>query len=153
MRVRVIGCGNPDAGDDALGILAVRAARASLPDDVEVVEAGVAVQLLHLLDGVEDVIIVDAVRSGDRARPPGTLVHAVASPDGLPAELHGSVSSHGVGVAESVALAAALGPLPRITFLGLEADHMDVGRRLSEPVESALPGLVDAVVHAASITP
>jgi hydrogenase maturation protease len=150
MRVRVIGCGNPQAGDDALGILAVRAARERLPEHVDVVEAGVAVRLLDLLDGVDLVVIVDAVRSDDPGIPNGTLVRAEASPSGLPAEIRGSMSSHGVGVADAVGLAAALGPLPPITFLGLEADGMESGRGLSIAVAAALPVLVEAIVAAAS---
>jgi hydrogenase maturation protease len=150
MRVRVIGCGNLDAGDDALGILAVRAARERLPGDVDVVEAGVAVRLLDLLDGVDAVVIVDAVRSHRPRRRIGTMVRAEASPRGLPAEIRGTMSSHGVGVADAVGLAGELGPLPRITFLGLEANGMEMGHGLSAGVAATMPALVDAIVAVAS---
>jgi hydrogenase maturation protease len=151
VRVRVIGCGNPEAGDDATGLLAVRAARARLPSDVEVVEAGVSIRVVDLLEGADAVVIVDAVRAPSGSRVAGTLVRAVGDPEGLPAELHGSISSHGLGLAEAVGLAAAVGPLPRVVFLGLEADDLTAGRGLSPRVGEALPSLVDAIVGEAAV--
>ncbi len=151
-RVRVIGCGNPDAGDDAAGLLAVRAARERLPETVEIVEAGPALQVLHLLDDVDEAIVVDAVRApaGDRA--PGTIVRAESGPEGLPAVLRSSLSSHGIGLAEAVGLAVALGPVPRVVFLGVEAEDVTAGAPLSAQVEAALATLVDAVVTEAQVT-
>jgi hydrogenase maturation protease len=145
-RVRVIGCGNPEAGDDAVGLLAVRAARERLPGSVEVVEAGPALQVLHLLDDIDDVIVVDAVRAPGGDREPGTLVRAVGGPDGLPADLRSSLSSHGLGLAEAVGLAAILGPIPRVVFLGVEVAEVAAGAPLSAPVDVALAPLVDAIV-------
>jgi hydrogenase maturation protease len=150
VRVRVIGCGNPEAGDDATGLLAVRAARARLPSDVQVVEAGVSIRVVDLLEDADAVVIVDAVRAPSGARVAGSLVRAVGDPSGLPAELHGAISSHGIGLAEAVGLAAALGPLPRVVFLGVEADDLTAGRGLSPAVAAALPALVDAIVDEAA---
>ena len=145
-RVRVIGCGNPEAGDDAVGLLAVRALRGRVPPEVEVVEAGPAVRVLDLLEGADTVIVVDAVRAPAGGRAHGTVLRAEAGADGLPAELRGSLSSHGLGLAEALGLAAALGRMPRVVFIGVEAADVTVGRPLSPPVASALPTLVDLVV-------
>ena len=145
-RVRVIGCGNIEAGDDALGLLAVQLARPRLPVGIEVVEAGLSLRVLDLLDGVDAVVIADAVRTPGGERAPGTLIRADGGPDGLPAELRGSLSSHGLGLAEAVGLAAALGPLPRVVFLGIEAADLTAGAPLSPAVQDTMPALVDAVV-------
>ncbi|MGZ4132533.1 MAG: hydrogenase maturation protease [Actinomycetota bacterium] len=145
-RVRVIGCGNPDAGDDAAGLLAVAALRGRVPDGVEVVFAGPAVRVLDLLDGVDLAIVIDAVRSPSGGRAVGTLVRAEAGPDGLPAELRGSLSSHGLGVAEAVGLAAALGAAPRVVFHGVEAGDVTAGAPPSASVLAALAGLEAAVL-------
>ena len=149
-RVRVVGCGNPDAGDDAVGLLAVREARRSLHPSVEVVEAGPALRVLDLLEGVDAVIVVDGVRTPKGVREPGAIIRAQAGPDGLPAELRSSLSSHGLGLSEAVGLAAALGPLPRVVFLGVEISDVEAGHGLSDAVSSALPELVGEVVNAAS---
>jgi hydrogenase maturation protease len=146
-RVRVIGCGNPEAGDDAVGLVAVGLARRRLPPEVEVVEAGMALRVLDLLEDVDAVVITDAVRAPSGGREVGELVRAVGDPDGLPAELRSALSSHGLGIAEAVGLAGAMGPLPRVVFLGVEADDLTAGHGLSPAVAAALPALVDAVVE------
>ncbi|MGE5225599.1 MAG: hydrogenase maturation protease [Planctomycetaceae bacterium] len=145
-RARVIGCGNPHAGDDAAGLLVAAALRDRVPEGVEVVEAGPASRVLDLLDGVDVAIVVDAVRSPGGERAPGTLVRAEAGPDGLPASLRSSLSSHGLGVAEAVALAAALGRAPRVVVHGVEAADVGVGSPPSAPVAAALPRLQAAVL-------
>lgn len=148
----MIGCGNPEAGDDAVGLLAVRGARAAglerMPG-VEVVEAGAGLQVIDLLRGVEAVVVVDAVRAPRGGRPPGTLVRVEAGPEGLPADLGASLSTHGLGVAEAVGLAAALDEAPRVVFLGVEIAEVTAGSPLSGPVAGALSDLIDAVVREA----
>lgn len=142
-RVRVIGCGNPDAGDDAAGLIAVgRAAPALTRLGVEVVEAGAALKVLDLMEGADALVVVDAVRDPSGRRQPGTLVRAEAGPDGLPTDLRSSLSSHGLGLAEAIGLAAALGPVPRVVFHGVEVADVTAGRRLSVPVAEALSQLV-----------
>ncbi len=146
--VRVIGCGNPEAGDDAAGILAVERARDALErlPGVEVVARASPLGVLHLLEGAASVVIVDAIRTPGRDRPPGTLVRAEAGPDGLPAEIRSSLSSHGFGIAESVGLAAAIGRPPRVVVLGIEAESAAAGAPMSAPIRGALPELASRVV-------
>lgn len=149
--VRVIGCGTPDAGDDAAGLLAVRVARDALAAirGVDVVESASPLDVVHLLEGVDAVIVVDAVRAPLGGREPGELVRAEAGPDGLPAEVRSSLSSHGLGLAEAVGLAAALGPTPRVVLLGVEIEDVTSGGGLSPAVAGALPALSAAIVSEA----
>lgn len=150
-RVRVIGCGNPDAGDDAAGLLAVRQARRALEAlrGVDVIEAGPGLRILDLLDDVDAVIVVDAVRSSDRSRPPGEIVRVEAGPDGLPADIGSSLSSHGFGLGEAIGLATAIGRAPRIVFFGVEVAEIEAGQPLSAAVAGALPNLVRSIVTVA----
>ena len=153
-RVRVVGVGTPDAGDDVVGLIAVRAARSELEAlGVEVVETGAGLHVVDLLRDVDAVIVVDAVRAPRGGRPPGTIVRAEAGPEGLPAEVGSSLSSHGFGVAEAVGLAAALEDAPRVVFLGVEVADLTAGHGPSEPVASSVPELVARVVaEARSLT-
>jgi hydrogenase maturation protease len=146
--VRVIGCGNPDAGDDAVGLLAVREAREALEaiPGVEVVEAGTGLHVLDLLDDVDAVLVVDAVRSPSRSRPPGEIVRLEAGPDGLPTDVGSSLSSHGFGLGEALGLAATIGRAPRVVFLGAEAAEVQAGQPLSAAVSASLPDLVRRIV-------
>jgi len=105
-RVVVVGCGNPDAGDDAVGLLAVREARPRLEAlGVRVVEGAIGPDLSDLLADADAAVLVDAVRTPGGEREPGTLVRVVGGPEGLPGEVGVPLSSHGFGVGEAVALA------------------------------------------------
>jgi hydrogenase maturation protease len=146
--VRVIGCGNPDVGDDAAGILAVARARDDLTaiPGVEVIPRASPLEVVHLLEGADAVVVVDAVRTAGGGRTPGELVRAVSGPEGMPAELRSSLSSHGLGVAEAVALAAATGTAPHVVVLGVEAEDATAGGPLSDVVAAALPQLTALIV-------
>ena len=145
--VRVIGCGTPDAGDDAAGILAVERAREALEalPGVEVLPLASPLDVLHHLDGADAVVIVDAIRTPGGGRSTGALVRAVAGPRGLPADL----SAGGGGGLEAYGLASAIGPVPRVVVVGVEAERTAAGEPMSETVRAALPDLAESVVREA----
>lgn len=125
----VIGIGNTDRGDDAAGILVARALERTRSR--ELVDC---VALLELWDGESDVVVVDAMRSG---KVPGTVSRFDATASELPVRT--SSSTHSFGLAETIELGRALGRLPpRLTVLGIEADDVGIGDRLSEAVEQAV---------------
>ena len=121
----------------------------SFRSDVEVVTAPTALHVLDLLDDAATVVLVDAMRTAGTARSPGEVVRAESGADGLPVALRSSLSSHGLGLAEAVGLAAALGPVPRVVFLGVEVGDVVAGNGLSPAVDAALPALVEAIVREA----
>jgi hydrogenase maturation protease len=102
VTVRVIGLGAEERGDDAAGLLVARAISAVAPRGVDVHECGGdAGTLLGLLEGAGPVVLVDAARGGQ----PGAVERL--PPDALrPARAR---STHGLGVAEALAVAAELG--------------------------------------------
>ena len=106
----VFGLGHPDRGDDAVGRLVARRLRQMLPDDVAVVEQdGDAAALVPALRAQDAVWLVDAACSG---APAGT-VHRLDCAAGHAPPPGPAASSHGLGVAEALALARALGSLPQ----------------------------------------
>jgi hydrogenase maturation protease len=123
--VFLIGVGNRNRGDDAVGLLAVD----------EVVAAGTYVRTYFASGDLsdlalrwqpgDDVVVVDAMISG---RPPGSIVEIDALATKLGTE-GGLVSSHGVGLAEAVELARMLDRLPRsLKLIAIEAasfGHME----------------------------
>ncbi|MGZ6764648.1 MAG: hydrogenase maturation protease [Nocardioidaceae bacterium] len=150
MSALVVGVGNPARGDDALGpLVAARVARLHLTD-VEVAVAEEPLAMLEDLATHQDVVVVDAVRG---RRPHPGLVHVVRLG---PAPLRSDAAvmgSHGIGVAEVIELARALGRLPqRVTIVGVEAQVCDVGAPLSEQVHAALDDAVRAVLDALPAT-
>lgn len=106
----VFGLGNPARGDDSAGRLVARLLREALPGDVVLVEQdGDAASLVPLLRADDAVWLVDACCSG---APAGTIRRLDCAAGDVPPPAS-SASSHGLGVAEAVALARALGSLPR----------------------------------------
>jgi hydrogenase maturation protease len=143
--VRVIACGNPEAGDDAAGLAAVRLAGDALErvKGVDVLQAGTALRVLDLLPGAEAVVVVDAVRSAGTRRP-GELVRVEG--EELPAGIGSSaMSSHGFDLADALAVAALTGYAPRIVFLGVEAADVEQGHPMSAQVAEAVPRLAELI--------
>jgi hydrogenase maturation protease len=92
--------------------------------------------LVEQIEGRAQVSVLDAMRGG---WPAGTL--RLLDPDEL-ADEPGGLSSHGWGVAESLALARALGTLPeRLDLIGIEMGEGDedlAGRPLPEGIMRGL---------------
>jgi len=147
--VRVIGCGNPEAGDDALGLVAIRELRARLGEkpNLELVEAGPAHRIVDLLDDTDAVLVVDAVRTRGGGRQPGEIVRVEFKDDSALDAIESSLSSHGLGLAEAVGIAAVLGSIPRMVFLGIEVADVTTGKSLSPPVASAMPTLQELILR------
>ncbi len=135
-RRMVIGLGNPDRGDDAAGPACLAALRGRLPPDVELIESdGEPVGLLTLLGDATEAYLIDACISGAAA---GTVRRLEPATDTLPAWA-APPSSHGLGVAETLELARALGELPRrCVVYAIEGLRYEVGAPLSAPVRSAV---------------
>jgi hydrogenase maturation protease len=146
-QVLVIGIGHPDRGDDAVGLLVARRLAASNSMPIEVRESGG--DLLTIVDdwaGAGAVILVDAV-VGTGA--PGAVCVIDLIAETAPGEHN--VSSHGFGLAEAVALARALGTLPKALHLvGIEGAAFTVGTTPSAAVQAAIP-TASAAVRAESL--
>ena len=140
--LRVVGLGNPYAGDDSVGLEIVNRLRARGDCECELLalpQAGV--ELVEALENVEAVLFIDAVSSGS---PAGTL-HLVPLPSGEVApRLLASLSSHGWGLAETLKLMEALGrPIPRLAVLGVEIGTVGPGAPRSPAVEAAMSTVVN----------
>ncbi len=141
----VIGLGHPDRGDDGIGRLVARAVAALGLPAVQVVEHDDPIRLLDRWSSPDQVVLVDAVRSGE---PVGTVqVHDLLSLSLPP--VRSAASSHALDLAGTVELGRALGQLPRRLFLvGVEADTVAVGADLTPAVRAAVDEAVQAVVGA-----
>lgn len=138
MKPLLIGVGNDFAGDDAAGRLVARALEGAAAFDVAETH-GAAADIVTLMEGRARVVIVDACRSGAA---PGTLHRLDAVAGDLPGWLR-SVSSHGIGVAEAVALARILGSLPEVVDVwAIEGTAFCTGDALTDAVQAQ----IDAVV-------
>ena len=135
-RVVVIGVGNPMRHDDGAGIAVVERARPLLPPTVAVrTLRGEATSLLDAWAEADLAVVVDAVRWNHYPPSGVARIDAIAEADDIQA-WGGGTSSHGLGVAEAVALGRALDRLPPQLVLILvtlvEGGH---GEGLSPTVE------------------
>jgi hydrogenase maturation protease len=144
--IRIIGIGAP-FGDDAAGLeVARRLAATTLPECDVVAADRPGARLLDLLDGMEAVILVDAVCSG---APPGT-VHQLTFAE-LVRDCGRFVSSHELGVGASLELARKLGRAPAHGgMLGIEVDPRSARTpysRLSPAVRRAVSEVLVRLQH------
>ena len=134
-RRLIVGIGNPDRGDDGVGRLVARLLRGRLPADVRIEERlGGAAELVELLGEADVAVLVDAMMSGTA---PGTIQRfdCVAGEVGPGAA---GASSHGLGVAEAVGLARALGCLPPVCVVyAVEAADFAPGAEMTTVVAAA----------------
>jgi hydrogenase maturation protease len=134
----VIGVGNPFRRDDGVGWAVARA----LEPKVGAVEVslldGEPARLLDAWADADLAIVVDAVRTGAA---PGAV--GVVDPG---AARTGGGESHGLGIADAVALGERLGRLPaRLTVVGVEGADYREGPGLSPAVEAAVAPAVALV--------
>ena len=114
-----------------------------LPGVTVLASDGEPSRLLDAWAGARLAIVVDAVRPGGDA--PGQI-HRFA--DDCPAGCTpGSASTHGLGIAEAIALGQALDRLPeRLVIFAVEAEDTGYGEHLSQSVTAALPELTHLVL-------
>jgi hydrogenase maturation protease len=130
----VIGIGNPDRGDDAVGLTVAAQVRAATQAGTAVVElSGDQLALLDAWDGGTDVYVVDAICSGGAA---GSVYRFDAA-----VPLDGDFSHRGThlfSLADVIELGRALGRLPaRLRGFGIEGAGYELGAALSPEAEVA----------------
>lgn len=140
-RVRIIGIGTR-FGDDRTGLEIAARLLAAPPADCDVVATErPGVELLDLLAGTAIAILLDAVHSGAAIGTVFDLALADLPRPGI------AVSSHGISIADALALTGVLGRRPCGRFIGIEADpsRRQIGAALSAAVAAALPVAVRRV--------
>jgi hydrogenase maturation protease len=154
MRARIIGIGQESAGDDGVGLAVVRRLRAQAPAGVElheVAEASALIPLLGPSSGSSSpvtiehggtVVIVDAVVGGGA---PGEVLDL--APEEIAARGLRPLSSHGIDVAQALALSRELAPCVNscVHIVGVSIE------RPSGPRPGLSPAVALAVPRAAAL--
>jgi hydrogenase nickel incorporation protein HypA/HybF len=138
----VVGIGQRVVGDDAIGLAVARAVAAR---GLEVRESSDASCLLELVAAGRRVVLVDAVVGGGQ---PGTVLRL--DPGALAAG-PAPLSSHGIGVAEALALARTLYGEPVVAIVGIAIDRpREVALAMSPAVAAAIEPAAALVVTLAA---
>lgn len=140
----VLGVGNLLLSDEGIGIHAVQRLLKSkaLPADVELVDGGTAgLGLLYYIEGVDTLVIIDAVETGG---PPGTIVRLDG--DRIPAYMALKVSPHEITLPDFLAAARLRDLYPkRVIVWGMQPECLEVGVDLSPAVEAEMETLLERI--------
>jgi hydrogenase maturation protease len=119
------------------------AATYDLPEGVQTLDGGtLGLDLLYYLEGVENLLIIDAVEMG---KEPGTLLRLEG--DEVPAFLSIKISPHQIGIPDMLFAAKLKDLYPRnVVLWGVQPGVLDAGLDLSPPVAAQVDELVEKVV-------
>lgn len=144
-RALVIGLGQPAAGDDGVGVAVIVRLRAEgALEGVSCETAAEASALVERLQTGVPVVIVDALVGGGRA---GDVL--VLDVESLAGDVR-PLSTHGISVAQAIALARALAPeavSPIIHVVGVVVEAAEVGDTTLSPIVLAAVPAACAKVH------
>ncbi len=144
-KTLILGVGNLLMSDDGVGIRVIERLEAAyrLPEDVQTLDGGTCgLDLLHYLEGVEHLIVVDAANFNE---PPGTIRRLEG--EAVPAFLAQKISPHEINLPELLFSAKLTGIYPRsVVVLGIQPQTLAVGLALSPPLAARVDELVERVL-------
>ena len=141
-----MGCGTPDAGDDAVGLLIADPLRGRLPQGVEIrTDTAGGVNLLHWCEGVEVLILVDAALATNDF-PAGQWRRFVFPADRHCLKTMALCGTHVLGLVQALELAEVVGCLPgEVLLFALAGSQFELGVGLSPAVRASLAEVLDAL--------
>ena len=146
IKISLIGLGNLLLGDEGVGIHAVEALKKKydFPEEVRLLDGGtLGLDLLHLIEGMDRVLFVDAVEFKEQA---GTI--AVIEGEGLPSLLEPKLSLHHVGLADLLLASSFLGTRPaEIALVGIQPETLEIGLELSPTIQGRFDKLLETVLE------
>jgi hydrogenase maturation protease len=145
-HVLVLGIGNLVMTDDGVGVRVIHLLqeRYFFPDGVTLLDGGtLGLDLLHYLEGVTRLIVVDAVESGG---PPGTLVRLMG--EELNIAFRTKLSPHQMGLQDLLLVAELQGNAPaEMVLLGVQPGEIGMGIELTPEVAAQVEILVKGVLQ------
>ncbi len=125
MRVAILGVGNTLMSDEGIGVHAIDALveRYDFPAEVEIVDGGTTgMELLPELEGLDHLIVVDAVRVG---KPGGSIVRLAG--EEVPVFFKTKISPHQIGLSDIFATLRFKGNPPKeIVIIGVQPESLDL---------------------------
>jgi hydrogenase maturation protease len=142
----VLGIGNMLMNDDAAGVRVVQALaeRFTFPEEVFLLDGGtLGLDLLPQLEGVDRLLVVDAVETG---KAPGTLIRLTG--EEIPLTLATKVSPHQMGLKDLLLVADLQGYAPpEMVLWGVQPGSIEMDIEMSPEVAAAVVLLQDKVME------
>ena len=144
-RTLVLGVGNLLVSDEGVGVHVIERLTETydLPKGVQVLDGGtLGLDLLYYLEGVENLLIVDAV---EMDKEPGTLL--CMQGDDIPSFLSIKMSPHQIGIPDMLFAAKLRDLYPRnVVLWGIQPATLEVGLELSPVIAAQVDVLVSKIV-------
>ena len=142
-KTLVVGMGNLIYKDEGIGVHVIQEMETmKLPGHIELLDIGTStMDLIAYLDGVEKLIVIDAMKAGGT---PGTIYKC--KPEDLLPKEDGPVSLHDIGLLETLTMAKKKGLEIDTVVIGVEPKIFDWGMELSEEVKEKIPAIIEAVL-------
>jgi len=132
--------------DDGAGVKVIQhlAENYRFPPEVTVLDGGtLGLDLLPRLEGIDRLLIVDAVETGNA---PGSLIRL--SGDEIPIVMETKLSPHQMGLKDLIAISVLQGVKPpEMVLLGVQPETIELGLDLSPAVEEQFDELINKVIQ------
>jgi hydrogenase maturation protease len=142
----VLGVGNVLLQDEGVGVRTVEELqrRYDFPDDVRLLDGGTSgIELLRFFDGVEHLIIIDAISAGKN---PGTVMRVEGAD--VPRSFETRITPHQLGLSDLLATAQLTDAMPaHLVLFGVEPKTLETGIGFSPEVKGSLVRLCGHVVE------
>ena len=141
----ILGIGNLLMTDDGVSVRVIHLLRErySFPETVTVLDGGtLGLDLLHHLEGIRRLLVVDAVETGG---PPGTLVRLTG--DEINIAFRTKLSPHQMGLQDLLLVAELRGFSPKeMVLLGVQPGEIGMGTELTPEVKGRMEPLKAGVL-------
>ena len=141
----VLGVGNYLLSDDGVSVHVIERMLAAheFPPDVQVVDGGTCgLDLLQYLEGVNNLILIDAIHASQEA---GSIIRL--SGDQVPAYLALKISPHDIGLPDLLATAKLRDLYPEnVVVIGIQPASLEFGVELSTIVANRLDELAETIL-------
>ena len=145
-KTLVLGIGNLVMSDDGVGVKVVQRLQREhrFVDTVEIMDGGtLGLDLLPKIEGVERLIIIDAVETGEE---PGTCIRLAG--EELPIALETKVSPHQMGLKDLLSVAELMGNVPaEMVLIGIQPGSIEMDTELTPAVEAKVDELISMVLN------
>lgn len=136
-KTLVLGVGNKLMADEGVGVHVIERliSKYRLPEEVQVLDGGtLGLDLLYYLEGIENLLIVDAAETGKEA---GAMIRL--ENEEVPAFMSIKISPHQVGVPDMLAAARLKDIYPkRLVLLGIQPGEITLSLDLSPALAANL---------------
>jgi hydrogenase maturation protease len=137
----VVGVGNILLRDEGIGCHVAHAMERIYLPDVKVIDGGTCPDVLQLLEDVDKLVIVDAVKGGGT---PGQIYRFHL--EDITLEKKPFLSLHDMSLLDSLELMKLQHGMGEAVIIGVEPRELDWGLELSPELQEKMPRIIDAIL-------